>query len=109
MEIAYVSEGSAAIARNWERMFQILPPEAGILFVSVQPVAIEGGLCHVYDVTLGLNKNRGLEQETGIAMMRQVLKEDIANDLFKIRCKVFLGVAGADGDNSKTIDTLQKS
>src|SRR5690349_8916600 len=51
--IPYVNEVSAERAREWERRFQRLPRDAGVIFISITAVPEIGGDCHVYEVRLG--------------------------------------------------------
>lgn len=94
-EIKYVDEGSLATARSWERKFQLLPPQAGLIFVSVKPVPAYKGLCDTFEIVLGFTKKYAIEESTGMAVINKVLAKDIEHGMFTFRTRVFIGVEGS--------------
>lgn len=96
VSVKYVSEASIAAADRMEEKFLTLPPEAGIIFVSVHPEPIEGGKCHIFDVRLGVPKS--FDPGTGVALVQKVLELEV--NFFEIRASVYLGTSGAARDKN---------
>lgn len=94
----FVSEEAAKAAREMERKFQLLPPEAGILFVSAEPQPEEGGKVREFIIRLGLS--RQFEESTGRAIMKKVLEDELKK--FKLFLGVYRGVSGASRDEGTT-------
>jgi hypothetical protein len=92
-EIAYVTDQASETARGFERRFQELPSDAGVIFASVK-VHPEPGGGHVrFFVYLGID--RKFEEETGMMLIRSVLAQEIADRNVLISAQVYRGVAGA--------------
>ncbi len=81
----YVSEESHRKAREMERRFAELAPQAGVLFISVQPDPTEDGKVTDYHIRLGIA--RRFEEDVGRVLVRKVLEEEI-----KAGVKIFVGV-----------------
>lgn len=81
-----------------ERRFQLLPPEAGILFISVRPDPVLGGLCNKFTIFLGLYRSRIADTNTGVALAKRVLEKEIQQGMFSFSISVYRGLAGAARD-----------
>lgn len=93
----YVSEEAAAKAREFERRFQALPSSAGIIFVSVAAVPVEGGQTSTFDVLLGMTT--AFEPQLGESLVKRVLEEEIEKKQITLRdVRVRRGVSGAASD-----------
>lgn len=97
MSVPYVNERVAAMIAEIENRFRSLPPNAGVLFVSVGAVPVEGGNSPELWVRLGLTKN--LSRDVGELIVQKVLENELASNL-KVRTVVYLGVPGAAHDSS---------
>jgi hypothetical protein len=94
--VLYVGEEAAAQARDIEQRFAHLPPEAGILFVSVGPQPTEDGKTVEFFIRLGIQ--RSLTEGAGRALVQQVLEQEIQSGL-KVYAGVYRGVSGACRDD----------
>jgi hypothetical protein len=88
----YLREQYVTLASVWERRFAELPPDAGILFVSVKAYPEMGGVPRVITVHLGLE--RRLSEDTGLALVKHYLAEELASGTFEIRAAVYRGLPG---------------
>jgi len=95
--VNYVSDEANRRALEFERRFTTLPPQAGVIFASVQAQPVENGKSVEYFVRLGLV--RRLEEETGRALARKILDEEIHSG-FRIFVGVYRGSPGACRDDS---------
>lgn len=95
MGIAYVTEGAAELAREMEKKFQRLAPQAGVVFVGVKPIPIDGGKVRTFEVRLGIS--RRLDESTGMALVRKVLEDETKMGL-EITAAIYRGVSGAARD-----------
>lgn len=91
----YVSEEAVAQAKGMERKFQLLKPEAGVIFVSVRAVPTTDGRCRYFEVRLGMTKRIG--ESTGRSLVKHVLDEEIDSGL-TILANVYSGICGAAHD-----------
>ena len=103
-EVPYVSATAALQAAKWERLFQQLPPEAGVLFVSVQPRHALSGRAHDFDVLIGISKQ--WDDGLGVALTKHVIGEEFEDFGFHIQvargvpCAAAGAGAGADPHQS---------
>lgn len=95
-EIAYVNESSAAKALEMEDRFVSLPPIAGVVFASVFAEPAKGGRSTTFKVRLGIRKKMDLG--TGIALVKDVLRDEIDNQGLTFQVEVFPGRVGACRD-----------
>jgi hypothetical protein len=94
IETPYIDEVSAERAQEWERRFQQLPPDAGVIFISITAVPELGGDCHAYEVRLGINREfKGTAN--GILIVQHVLAEEIASGRYRIHATAHRGVSGS--------------
>lgn len=91
-EIPFVPEETLQLARELEQRLARSRPSAGVLFVSVRPRPYLSGETPALHVTLGII--RLLEVETGEALIRHVLREEIENENLLITWTVERGVEG---------------
>lgn len=105
MDVPYVNEQSAALAREFERRFQLLSPEGGILFVAVEPQPEKYGKVKTYVIRLGIS--RKLDTGTGVAVAKKLMEKEIDAREFNIQVAVYRGVSGAgrDQDHASTRPT----
>lgn len=94
-EIKFVSEGSAATAREFERRFQLLPPQAGIIFISIKAVPEFKGLCDKFEIVLGLTRSQAIAQSTGMALIEKVLEREFSENIFTFTSRIELGISGS--------------
>lgn len=93
----YVSEGSAYMASEFARRLQELPASAGIIFVSVSAVPVEGGQTMTFDVCLGMSQQ--FDPSLGASLTKKVFEKELEKRLIEIRTvSVFSGVSGAAVD-----------
>jgi hypothetical protein len=83
-------------ALQMEQKFARLPETAGVLFVSVQPQAVEEG--HASEFFLRLGLARHLTEGTGKALVQQLLAEEMRSGL-KIFAGIYRGVSGTCRDD----------
>lgn len=88
----YVNDASFNLARKMELKLQSLPPEAGLIFVGVDPEPAPRGVATKFFVRVGVE--RKFEEGTGIALVKSVLEEEITSGL-SITAVVYRGVRGA--------------
>ena len=93
----YVSEESNQQARSFEKRFQQLRPDAGILFVSVKAVPCANGECRAFEVRLGVTRQVGAL--AGAALCRFIMRQEIDRGL-SIVTDVYQGVPGAARGNT---------
>jgi hypothetical protein len=102
--VRYVSAETHRKAREMERLFAALPPQAGVLFVSIRPDPTEDGKGESFFLRLGIA--RRFEEETGLALVKKVLQEELRQGL-RIRVGVHRGISGAcRDDGTSTTYTL---
>ena len=82
-EVPYVSASAALQAAKWEALFQRLPPEAGVLFISIQPRHALCGLAHDFDVLIGISKQ--WDDGLGVALAKHVIGEEFEDHHFHIQ------------------------
>ena len=92
-DLPYVSELARQTSRKMEAKFSSLPPGAGVIFVGVTAEKALQGKSVVFTVRLGMS--RLYEKATGEALIRDVLRDEIASGAFTINASVYLGVPGA--------------
>lgn len=90
--IPYVSSEALATAQAWERRFQMLPPEAGILFVSISPEPEQTGNCYKFIIRLGIK--RPMERATAEALMKNVMEEELRSGRYIIMFAAYNGISG---------------
>jgi hypothetical protein len=100
----YVSDGSAATARSMERKFQTIP---GVLLISVQPIPTDDGICSIFTVNVGMNKEHGIDESTIHALIDAVLSEELRSGAIGVVHNVMLGVPGLRRD--KNIEEVNKT
>jgi hypothetical protein len=88
----YLQEQYVALAAVWERRFAELIPDAGILFVSVTAHPEMGGVPKVMTINLGLERRLG--EDTGLALIKHYMAEELASGTFEIRAAVYRGLPG---------------
>lgn len=96
--VSYVSANAHAFARMFEDRFQKLPPNAGVIFVSVKAIPAPGGNVTEFEIRLGISKN--LTEDIGWSLIQYVMKDEIAAKVITIRGSVYLGFSGACRDKS---------
>jgi Tfp pilus assembly protein PilN len=96
MDVEYVSEDASALAREYERRFQLLPPGGGVIFVNVEAVPALRGNVHTFIIRLGISKS--LDTNTGVAIIKKVMEKEMEEQRFTIQAAVFRGVSGASRD-----------
>jgi hypothetical protein len=79
-----------------EEKFSSLPVTAGILFVSVAAQPAEDGISKEYHIRLGIQ--RRLSEETGKALIRRILEEEMKSGL-RIYGGIYRGISGACRDD----------
>jgi len=88
------------MAVGLEQRLGELPPEAGVLFVSVSALPEPGGVPKAFAVRLGIE--RKFAPEFGTALVRHYLGEELTSGSYEIRTEIFRGRAGraarADGE-----------
>ena len=94
-DVPYVNEEAVLRAQELEKKFLKLPPESGVLFISVRPIPTPGGRTKEFDVRLGIS--RRYEEGTGMAIIKKVLEDDLKGGL-DISAAVYRGVRGAGSD-----------
>lgn len=96
----YVGPESDSVARSWEKKFRETRSMASIIFVSVDPTPTPNGMTDEYTVTLGLARNKSIDNSTGLAIIYSVLQQEVESGLYKIRANIYRGVSGAsyEGD-----------
>ena len=92
-DMKYVGESSWRAALGWEARFRNLPPEAGVIFIAVEPEPAPEGECSVFDVRLGIA--RKYEESVGLALIRKVLERDLAAGSLSIRAAIYRGTPGS--------------
>lgn len=97
-EVPFVTKESAKKARDFERRFQLVRGDAGIVFVSVQAMPVIRGVSTEFRVILGIS--RKWNESVGWALIQQVLHEEIKTGAITITGSVFTGVSGACRDES---------
>lgn len=95
-QVAYVSEDAKQRTHEFEERFIKLPAQAGVIFASVRAIPAIRGEVDTYEVRLGMK--RGLEEGTGIALIKHVLRDEIEKGLYSIRGSIYIGRAGAARD-----------
>lgn len=91
----YISDGSAAIARAMGRKLQKLPPEAGIIFIAVDPTPVDDGVCGNFSIFLGVVKSDYINASTMDALVRTTLKEDLEHDAITVTVWSVFGTSGS--------------
>ncbi len=86
------------MAREFEKRFQALKEEAGIIFVSVDAVPAVKGLCTEFKILLGISKKHNAS--VGWAIIRHWMRNEIQAGTITITGSVFTGVSGACRDES---------
>jgi hypothetical protein len=99
VSVPYVSREAANLAEEWETRFQVLPPQAGVIFVSIRAVPAEGGACRAFWVRLGVATR--IEQSTGLSLIKHVLAEEIASGKYEIQGAVYGGVRCAGSSSPR--------
>ena len=94
--VRYVSDETHLRAREMEQRFASLPPQAGVLFVSIQPQPVDDGKSVEFYIRLGIS--RRFDEETGRALVKKVLSEEIKEGL-RLLVGVYRGVSGACRDD----------
>jgi hypothetical protein len=94
----YVSEEAKKVVEYIESRLRILPPAAGILFISVKAVPAPKGEVKAYEVRMGISKN--FDEETGMAVIKTVFHKEIEEGAFTLLASVFRGIPGAANDKS---------
>lgn len=94
MNVKYINEGSAAIVRSIERTVQMLPKEAGILFVSVEGAPSFDGICKRFDISVGVKRDSSINESTLHALIDTVLLKDYPPDVCEIVKWITFGVQG---------------
>lgn len=94
MNVKYISEGSAAIARSMERIIQKLSAEAGIHFVSVEPFPAFDGICDYYQVFVGAKRNPNFDSSTIETVVSQALHNEYPLGTVGFEIHIQFGVQG---------------
>jgi hypothetical protein len=92
----YVSEDAKKVVEYIESRLRILPPAAGILFISVQAVPAPRGEVTTFEVRIGMSKN--FDEETGMAIIKTVFQKEIESNVFVLHASVYRGIPGAASD-----------
>lgn len=93
--LPYVNDASFRTAQEFENRLRGLPAEAGVIFVGVSAVPIQGGVCKTFSIVLGLD--RKFEEETGHALLKKVFEREIQDGKIGVNARVFRGSPGAAG------------
>jgi hypothetical protein len=89
----YVQDHYIRLMRQWEETFRTLSPDAGILFVCIRAQAEHGGIPRVFEVILGMDRAR-FDENTGHALVKRYLAEELSRGTFEIRSTIYPGVVG---------------
>lgn len=95
--IEYVQDQYAKKAREMEEVLAKLPPEAGIVFVSVKALPDKFGQSKGYTVTVGVS--RKFDPATGIAIAKRVLADYVLGSS-SLLVNAFCGSPGSCRDPS---------
>lgn len=99
----YVNEKSAAVAREYEKRLQALPASAGIIFVSVAAIPVEGGNTIFFDVSLGITKD--FDPSLGVSLVKSVFDDEVSSGAAFFRTvSSIVGVSGAAHDRGNQGD-----
>lgn len=86
----YVSDSIAKLCNEWENRFKNLPPQAGILFISVKAYPSPEGGDGRYHIVLGLNKTLPVDESTGMGIVMKVMEKELQLGL-SLEVSVYLG------------------
>jgi hypothetical protein len=87
----------SVLASLLERKFQALPPHAGVVFVSIEPLPAPEGRTTRFRLVLGMG--RLFEKDTGLALVKALLEKEIDRGLV-FNTTVVRGVGGACRDSN---------
>jgi len=92
----YVHSDLATLIRSFEKKFQALAPDIGIIFISINiDRALEGKGSRL-KVKLGLS--RRFSEAIGLAIVQYVLQKELQQHRLTVEVEIFLGVSGACND-----------
>jgi hypothetical protein len=103
-EVPYVSEEAIRLAGEWERRFQALPPQAGVVFVSIRPRPAFRGQVKVFDVRVGVIPK--VSESLGVTIAKNVLEPEFRLARYQFAIEAWSGLPVASDHERAGVDPL---